>query len=68
MSKAFYKFLAVFFGFLVFGGISESYRIMTSSAPDIASQRRYLTIMSLGMLALFSFLARYFWKKGKDKL
>jgi len=66
MSKTFYKILAFFFGLMSFGGMSEAYRIMTSSAPDIAPQRTYLTIMSLGMLALFLFLTRYFWKKGKN--
>jgi hypothetical protein len=66
MNKTFYKILAFIFGFMAIGGISESYRIMTSSAPDIAPQRTYLTIMSLGMLALFLFLTRYFWRKGKN--
>jgi len=65
MNKVFYKILAFIFGIMSFGGVSESYRIMTSSASDIAPQRTYLTIMSLGMLALFLFLTRYFWNKGK---
>ncbi len=65
MNKTFYKILAFLFGLMSLGGISESYRIMTSSASDIAPQRTYLTIMSLGMLILFLFLTRYFWRKGK---
>ncbi len=64
--KIFYKILAFIFGIMAIGGISESYRIMTSSAPDIAPERTYLTIMSLGMLALFLFLTRYFWRKGNN--
>ncbi len=66
MNKAFYKILAFIFGLGAIGGMSESYRIMTSSAPDIAPQRTYLTIMALGMLVLFLFLTRYFWRKGKN--
>jgi len=65
MNKIFYKVLTFIFGLMSLGGMSESYRIMTSSAPDIAPQRTYLTIMSLGMLALFLFLTRYFWRKAK---
>jgi Na+-driven multidrug efflux pump len=65
MNKIFSKILAFLFGLMSLGSISESYRIMTSSASDIAPQRTYLTIISLGMLALFLFLTRYFWRKGK---
>ncbi|MDO5981746.1 hypothetical protein [Flavivirga spongiicola] len=65
MNKIFFKILAFIFGLMSLGGMSESYRIMTSPAPDIAPERTYLTIMSLGMLALFLFLTRYFWRKGK---
>lgn len=67
MNKVFYKALAFLFGAMSLGGMSESYRIMTSSAPDIATQRTYLTIMSLGMLALFLTLTRYFWIKAKNQ-
>lgn len=66
MNKIFYKTLSLVFGMMALGGMCESYRIMTSSAPDIAPQRTYLTIMSLGMLALFLFLTRYFWRKSKN--
>jgi len=66
MSKIFYKILAFLFGIMTLGGMSESYRIMTSSASDIAPQRTYLTIMSLGMIVLFLFLTIFFWRKGKN--
>lgn len=65
MSKTFFKILAFFFGLMSLGGISESYRVMTSNAPDIAPERGYLTIMSLVMLAVMLTLTRYFWKKSK---
>lgn len=64
--RIFYKILAVIFGAGAIGGMSETYRIMTSSAADIASERTYLTIMGLSMLALFLFLTRLFWRKSKD--
>lgn len=65
MSKTFFKILAFFFGLMSLGGISESYRVMTSNAPDIAPERGYLTIMSLVMLEVMLTLTRYFWKKSK---
>ena len=65
MNKMFYKILAFVFGFMSLGGLSESYRIMTSDAPDIAPQRGYLTIMTLVMLAIMLTLTRYFWRKSK---
>ncbi|AGC75417.1 hypothetical protein LX97_00115 [Nonlabens dokdonensis] len=65
MSKLAFRILAFFFGAGSLGAVSESYRIMTSSTPDIASQRAYLTVMSVTMLLLFIYLTQYFWKKSK---
>ncbi|MEH6765372.1 MAG: hypothetical protein V7655_12790 [Aequorivita antarctica] len=65
MSKTFSRILAFLFGLISLGGLSESFRIMTSNAPDIAPQRGYLIIMSLTMLIIMLTLTRYFWKKSK---
>jgi len=67
MNKTLYTLLAFLFGLMSLGAISESYRIMTSSAPDIAPQRIYLTVMTLTMTAFMLTLTRYFWRKGKNK-
>jgi hypothetical protein len=45
MSEIFFRTVATIFGLLSFGSILESFKIMTSSAPDIAPQRTYLTLM-----------------------
>jgi hypothetical protein len=65
MNKTVCKILALIFGLLSLGGLSESYRIMTSNATDIAQQRGYLTIMALGILAVMLMLTIYFWRKSK---
>lgn len=58
------KVVAYLFGLLSLGGISETYSILTSSAPDITPQRTSLTVMSLCMTGLFIYVTINFWKKG----
>ncbi|MFT5244939.1 MAG: hypothetical protein ACJAUV_000989 [Flavobacteriales bacterium] len=65
MSKRYYKILAIVFGVMTIGGLSEMSRIMTSTASDIAPQRGSLTIMALVFLAILVVLTGYFWKKSK---
>jgi hypothetical protein len=67
MNKSVYKVLAVLFGIMSFGAISESYRIMTSNAYDVASKRSSLPTMGIVMTILFLSLTWYFWRKGKSK-
>ncbi|MCH2195939.1 hypothetical protein [Kordia sp.] len=65
MSKATYKRLAILCLLIIaFGAIPETFRIMTSNAPDIAPQRTYLTIMAFVMTFGIVYLAVYFWRKG----
>ena len=60
-----HKILSYIFGFFTIGAISETYRILTSPAPDIAPQRGYLAVMVLVMAGIFIYLTLTFWKKGK---
>lgn len=65
MNKTLYKILAFILGIMSLGAMSETYRIMTSSAPDIAPQRTNLTIMAFVFLIGFILGTRYFWNKSK---
>ncbi len=65
MNKPFYKIIAVILGIMSLGAMSETYRIMTSNALDIAPQRTYLTIMAFVFLIGLLLGTRYFWNKSK---
>nr|WP_321244629.1 hypothetical protein [uncultured Psychroserpens sp.] len=67
MNKTFYKSLSFFFGFFSFSSINETYRIMTSNAPDIVPERTFLTLMAITITGAFLSLTIYFWKKGNKK-
>ncbi|WP_299679786.1 hypothetical protein [uncultured Dokdonia sp.] len=60
------KVVAYFLGLLSLGGISETYRILTSSAPDIAPQRGYLMVLSVCMTGLCIYATAKFWRKSKE--
>jgi hypothetical protein len=62
-----YKALAILFTFLSFGAVSESFRIFTSAAPDIAENRKELILLAIIMTGLFVFLAIKFWQKSSDR-
>jgi hypothetical protein len=59
-----WKALAIFFTIATVGGIQETYRICTSSAPDIANNRKELIIMCAVMMPLFIFLMIFFYRKA----
>ena len=61
------KILAIVFSVLTFGAIQETHRIFTSSAPDIANNRKELTVMALIITGVFIFLASLFWRKSSKK-
>jgi hypothetical protein len=60
------KGLAIFFGILAIGGCSETFRILTSSAPDIVKYRSELIPMAIIFQGLLIYLAYRYWKKYKD--
>ena len=62
-----YKALAILFAFLSFGAISESFRIFTSAAPDIAENRSGLIPMAIALTGLFIFLTILFWRKSAGR-
>lgn len=62
-----WKIGAVIFALISFGAIQETFRICTSSAPDIAPQRGQLMIISFIMTGFFITVAILFWRASKDK-
>ena len=58
-----YKLIAIFFGLISFGAISELFRIITSNDSDISSQKLYLAIMAFIITIILLYLTRYFWRK-----
>ena len=62
-----YRILAIIIGFFAIGSVSETFRILTSDAPDIAHQRGYLSVMAILITGLLIFLTLRFWRKGKGQ-
>lgn len=63
-----WKIYALVMSFLTLGALKETFRILTSDAPDIAENRAELiplaVLFSVGFLAL----AIRFWKKSSNPL
>ena len=62
-----WKPLAILFSLFSFGAMAETYRIFTSSAPDIANNRGELQIMAVIITGILVFFTIRFWKKSDDK-
>lgn len=68
MRKKRYKTWAVIFSLFAFGSVNETYRIFTSSAPDIAENRKELIPMAAIMtIAAIFFAIRFWWKTQNEK-
>ena len=61
-----WKGLAILFTLLSIGSLQETYRILTSNAPDIAQNRRELIPMAVIITGLFVFGASKFWFKASN--
>ncbi len=59
-----WKILAWLFILFTFGAARETYRILTSQAPDIVQGRSSLALFSATLTLLFAYLAWRFWKKA----
>ena len=59
------KLISVFFAFFSIGSINETFRILTSDAPDITASRASLIPIRLVITSLFIFLTLWFWKKAQ---
>lgn len=59
-----WKIYAIIMGFLTFGALKETFRILTSNAPDIAGNRTELVIMAIPVSFIFLALTIRFWKKS----
>lgn len=62
-----WKWLAILFSLLSFGAIQETFRIFTSSAPDIANNRTSLVPMAVIMTGVIVFFAIKFWLKSSNQ-
>jgi hypothetical protein len=62
-----HKGLAILFLFLTYGAFQETYRILTSSAPDISNNRSLLIPIAFSITAVFLILAIRFWIKTGGK-
>jgi hypothetical protein len=62
-----WKALAIIFTVLSLGSLKETFRILTSDAPDIAPNRTELIIMALTMTGAIIFFTIRFLKKASDK-
>lgn len=61
-----YKAIAIFFVILTFGALQETYRVFTSSAPDIAENRTWLMQVGIIIPCVFLYLAIRFWRKSQS--
>lgn len=59
-----WKALAILFTVLTMGAVQESFRIFTSSAPDIANNRIELIPMTVVFTGVIVFLAIFFWRRA----
>ena len=62
-----WKITAVVFTLISLGALKETFRILTSDAPDIAPNRTELIIMSVSITCIIIFFTVRFWKKANKK-
>lgn len=62
-----WKGLAILFSLLSLGAIQETFRIFTSSDPDIANNRTSLMPMGVAITGFFIILAIRFWNKSSKQ-
>lgn len=62
-----WKVLAVILTLLSLGALKETFRILTSSAPDIAQNRQDLIPMAVIITSVVIFFTIKFWRKANDK-
>jgi hypothetical protein len=61
-----WKTLAIIFSLVTLGSLNETYRILTSSAPDIAENRTELIPMTIIFTGVIIFLTIRFWRKASS--
>lgn len=59
-----WKGLAILFTLFSIGALKEAFRIFTSDAPDIATNRKELIIIAIILNSLVVFFTILFWKKA----
>jgi asparagine N-glycosylation enzyme membrane subunit Stt3 len=62
-----WKGLSILFGIISFGAIQETFRILTSSDTDIATNRLSLIPMAVIITGLLIFLTIRFWRKSSKQ-
>ncbi|SFW91151.1 hypothetical protein SAMN05661012_06735 [Chitinophaga sancti] len=59
-----WKIYAIVMSFLTLGALKETFRILTSNAPDIVGNRMSILPIAIGVSVIFLALAIRFWKKS----
>jgi hypothetical protein len=62
-----WRTLAILFTPFSIGMLKETFRIFTSDAPDIASNRKELIIIAVIITSVVIFFTLRFWRKALDK-
>ncbi|QHS62249.1 hypothetical protein [Chitinophaga agri] len=61
-----WKIYAIFMSLMTFGALKETFRILTSNAPDIANNRMSILPFAICMSVIFMVLSIRFWRKSSN--
>lgn len=62
-----WKIYAIVMSVIAFGSVKETFRILTSDAPDIKDNRGGLLPIAILLAGVFIFLAIRFWRKAGNR-
>jgi hypothetical protein len=63
----YWKVLAIIFTLFSLGSFKETIRILTSDAPDIATNRAGLIPMAIVITGVFVYFTIRFWNRSKER-
>lgn len=62
-----WKIYAIVMSLIAFGSVKETFRILTSDAPDIKDNRAFLIPIATLLAGVFIFLAIRLWRKSGNR-
>jgi len=62
-----WKIYAIVMSLIAFGSVKETFRILTSDAPDIKDNRASILPMAILLAGVFIYLAIRLWKKAGNR-
>ncbi|MET3877768.1 hypothetical protein ABIE50_003180 [Chitinophaga sp. OAE865] len=62
-----WKIYAIVMSLIAFGSLKETFRILTSDEPDIATNRASILPIGLLLTCVFIFLAIRLWRKAGNR-